>query len=233
MITYSSTASKKIGLASTARGSVIRRNLLSMPSDTEGASEIGKPRGQVDVLNRLMGSRRGGVTEALKQVDRLFPRQNVPVSVGRIRTTSKRTLSFANVYNAAPKERIGVVKNGVDPSMVQEIAAGLSTTTGFVTEILGLKRSTIARKQSTTDAKLSLEDSEKLVGLAKLAGQVEVMLQESGNASGFDTGKWLTEWLNEPMGALGGQKPAQYMDTNEGQAVVSNLLLQVQHGIYA
>jgi uncharacterized protein (DUF2384 family) len=140
---------------------------------------------------------------------------------------------FATVYNATPQERIRVVKSGVEPSMVGDIAARLSTSTSFVMAILGFKRSTIARKQADTGAKLSLEDSEKLLGLAKLIGQVEVMVKESGNFEDFDAGKWLTSWLNESVGALGGDKPAQYMDTNEGQAVVSNLLLQIQHGVYA
>jgi putative toxin-antitoxin system antitoxin component (TIGR02293 family) len=143
------------------------------------------------------------------------------------------SMSFANVYQAAPLQRIGVVKAGVVASMIDDIAAALSTTSSFVITILGLKRSTVARKKADPAASLSTEDSERLVGLARLVGQVEVMVRESGNSVGFDSGKWLAHWLDQPLGALNGEKPAAYMDTAEGQALVSSLLLQIQHGTYA
>jgi len=144
-----------------------------------------------------------------------------------------RTMSFANVYQAAPQQRIGVVKAGVVASKIDDIAAALSTTSSFVITILGLKRSTVARKKADPAASLSTEDSERLVGLARLVGQVEVMVKESGDSAGFDAGKWLAHWLDQPLGALNGEKPSAYMDTSEGQALVSSLLLQIQHGTYA
>ena len=36
-----------------------------------------------------------------------------------------------------------------------------------------------------------------------------------------------------PSPALGGDKPADYMDTIEGQRIVSNLLAMMQSGAYA
>ena len=82
-------------------------------------------------------------------------------------------------------------------------------------------------------AKLSRAESMRLVGLERLVAQVRIMVKESGNLDGFDPAKWLAQWLNEPVGALGGKKPADYMGTSKGQEIISNLLLQVQFGVYA
>ena len=157
---------------------------------------------------------------------RAAPPQSMAISL-------KPSMSFANVYQAAPLQRIAVVKAGVVASMIDDIATALSTTSSFVITILGLKRSTVARKKADPTASLSIEDSERLVGLARLVGQVEVMVKESGNSAGFNAGKWLAHWLDQPLGALNGEKPSSYMDTSEGQALVSSLLLQIQHGTYA
>jgi uncharacterized protein (DUF2384 family) len=80
---------------------------------------------------------------------------------------------------------------------------------------------------------LSSDDSECALGLARLVAQVESMVQESGDPTGFDAAQWIAQWLNEPMAALGGKQPAHLMDTAEGQAIVSNLVARMQSGAYA
>jgi uncharacterized protein (DUF2384 family) len=59
------------------------------------------------------------------------------------------------------------------------------------------------------------------------------MMAESGDGSRFDAHKWIGDWLESPLPALGGLKPADYMDTMEGQEMVSTLLAQAQSGAYA
>jgi hypothetical protein len=54
-----------------------------------------------------------------------------------------------------------------------------------------------------------------------------------GTAEGFDASRWVGEWLERPLPALGGAKPAEYMDTMEGQELISRLLAQAQSGAYA
>lgn len=44
---------------------------------------------------------------------------------------------------------------------------------------------------------------------------------------------WVGEWLERPSPALGGAKPADFMDTMEGQGLVTRLLLQSQVGVFA
>lgn len=75
--------------------------------------------------------------------------------------------------------------------------------------------------------------SRSLIGMDKLVRQVQVMVEQSGNPTGFDAAKWVAHWVNEPSPALGGKIPATYMDTVEGQELVSNLIARMQSGAYA
>ena len=69
--------------------------------------------------------------------------------------------------------------------------------------------------------------------MARLVGQVQSMVNDSGDPRGFNAAEWVARWLEEPLAALGGQKPVELMDTTEGQTMVSNLLARIQSGTYA
>jgi putative toxin-antitoxin system antitoxin component (TIGR02293 family) len=97
---------------------------------------------------------------------------------------------------------------------------------------LRLPRSTIDRKLRANE-KLSPEHSERVIGLERLIGQVEAMVQESGDGTAFDAHVWLGDWLESPLPALGGARPGEYLDTMQGQDMVSSLLAQMQSGAYA
>ena len=99
-------------------------------------------------------------------------------------------------------------------------------------DALSLKTATVNRK-AARDEVLSVEESERVVGLAKLVGQLEAMVEESGAGEDFDAPTWLSRWLREPLPALNGAKPIDFLDTMEGQALVSRALAQIQSGAYA
>jgi len=44
---------------------------------------------------------------------------------------------------------------------------------------------------------------------ARLIGQVQAMVEQSGNPEGFDAAHWLGAWLDEPLPALGGLSAIQ------------------------
>jgi hypothetical protein len=73
-------------------------------------------------------------------------------------------------------------------------------------------------------------------GRARLIDQLEAMLTESGDpaaAAGFDVSQWLTNWLEQPVAALGGRCPAEYMHSIEGREKVARLLAMMQSGAFA
>ena len=88
-------------------------------------------------------------------------------------------------------------------------------------------------RKAANNQPLSTEDSERVLGLAKLVGQLEDMVEESGETDGFDAPEWLSSWLRQPLPALGGVNPIDLLDTMEGQAVVSRALAQIQSGAFA
>ena len=69
--------------------------------------------------------------------------------------------------------------------------------------------------------------------MARLVGQVQAMVNESGDPTAFNAAEWVARWLEDPLAALGGQRPAELIDTAEGQAIVSNLLARIQSGAFA
>lgn len=98
--------------------------------------------------------------------------------------------------------------------------------------LIGVKRATAARKLAS-NSKLSADESERLVGIAKLIGQVESIVKESGNPENFKPARWFAQWIEESSSALGGRRPADLLDTADGREAVSRLLAQMQSGAYA
>lgn len=141
-------------------------------------------------------------------------------------------LSCLAVYRASPLERITMIKRGVRASEAKNVIAELAMAQGAALKALNLPQATV-NKKAKHGQKLSPDESERVIGLARLVGQLQAIVQESGDAQGFDAAAWMSHWLNAPLPALGGLRPIDLMDTMEGQAMVSNALAKVQSGAYA
>lgn len=135
-------------------------------------------------------------------------------------------------YDMQPVDRAGLVKSGVPSKMVGLISTDMGMSKDRFVKITGLSRATTNRKiASKTD--FSVDESERLVGLIKLIGQVESIVRESGVPEGFRAAKWFSDWIEQPAPALGGLKPEEFLDTSDGREAVSRLLSQIQSGAYA
>jgi putative toxin-antitoxin system antitoxin component (TIGR02293 family) len=146
-----------------------------------------------------------------------------------------RWLNFRELYQTTPIDRISLIREGVMAADLKTFISSLDIQQERVFTMLDIATATVNRKASRNEA-LSREDSEKVVGMAKLIGQVETMLEESGDPElmrDFDAAKWLAHWMEEPIPALGGASPSAYMDTIEGQEMISKLLEAMQTGAYA
>jgi putative toxin-antitoxin system antitoxin component (TIGR02293 family) len=143
-----------------------------------------------------------------------------------------KIVHFRDVFGGGATGRIKIIKGGVYAQDVARIAQSMDRSKEQISKTLGLAVSTVDRKAKANE-RLSAEQGERVVGLAKLIGQVETMVEESGDPSGFDAAQWLARWLDRPLPALGGKRPAEYMDTAEGRELVSQLLAMTQSGAYA
>lgn len=83
------------------------------------------------------------------------------------------------------------------------------------------------------DAETVKRQDERALAMARLVGQVQKIVAESGRPAGFNAARWTAQWLQEPNAALGGRTPGEFMDTADGRAFVSGLVGQMQAGTYA
>lgn len=131
-----------------------------------------------------------------------------------------------------PLERADAVERGVPASMVSFLALTLGAGKDAICAMLGISRATVDRRVDGRKP-LSPADSEPVLGLARLLGQVERIVQESGDTTGFDVGPWTARFLDAPHPALGGRRPGDLLRTSDGRAVVTTLIAQIQSGAYA
>lgn len=146
--------------------------------------------------------------------------------------TKPKPLTFVDMFRAEPIERVRLIKEGLPAQLLDELSQSMKMPKGRLLPTLGIAAATVRRKVRESKP-LSTGDSGRALGLARLVGQVECMVRDAGRPTGFDAAAWMGRWLEEPIGALGGRRPADLMDTAEGQAIVSNLLARMQSGVYS
>jgi putative toxin-antitoxin system antitoxin component (TIGR02293 family) len=139
---------------------------------------------------------------------------------------------YAGLHRSEPTDRIRLVQDGVSPLMVKRLAADLQLDQRVLLPLLNLSVATVNRKLLRNEP-LASDEGERVIGVAKLIGQVQAMVEESGEPEGFDAKVWVSAWLRKPLVALGGVRPLDLLDTMEGQAMVSNALARMQSGAYA
>lgn len=144
----------------------------------------------------------------------------------------KSALGFEQAYRTAPIERVAMIKRGVPATMAVELAAQMGISKEQLFRTLGLARATIDRKVREASL-LSPDESSRVLGLSRLVGRVQALVEDADGAAGFDAAVWAATWLEQPLPALGGQRPAELMDTAEGQDIVFHLLDQIGSGAYA
>ena len=207
---------------------------------------------------------RGFVATATRQAEQKKARASAgtqtPTRAGKItgvegvRGTTRRRLSTADATRAsdAPDsksgkwtallqltrgtaaDRIALVRSGIAADDVPSLIAALELPTATLLNALQIARTSLARRIAKRSV-LALDESERVVGLVSLIGQVAQMLQDSGvpeQSSTSRAAKWLGAWLAVPNNALGGAQPLAYLDTAEGRGLVSHVLGAMEAGTY-
>ena len=172
------------------------------------------------------------MTRLTSQATDLLPAKSTSVWTVAIGSKELKKEDFVSLFKNDPLEHVGLVKHGVPALLIELVAGEMGVSKDKLLAILGLPRATIHRK-ARKNQPLSTEESSRVLGISRLIGQTQAMVETSGNPDGFDAAAWMAQWLDQPLSALGGRRPAELMDTAEGQAIVSNMLSRTQSGAYA
>lgn len=139
---------------------------------------------------------------------------------------------YTSLYRAGVMDRIGLIVAGVAATDAKRWLDILALGRSETLKALDLSVATFNKKVKA-NARLSPAESERVVGFARLVGQIEAMFEEAGGPPEFDVHAWLARWLTDPLPALGNARPIDFMNTMEGQALVSQKLAQIASGAYA
>lgn len=138
---------------------------------------------------------------------------------------------FLEMYCASPTECLRIVELGMPMKSVETLARRMAVPTKWLAATLGL-RSASDYGKARSSARLPASESALVLGLFRLIGQVQEMVSESGDPAGFDAATWVGRWLQRSLPALGGRRPAEFMDTADGQSHVSSMVACMQAGVY-
>lgn len=120
----------------------------------------------------------------------------------------------------SPGQLRALVRAGLPYASLAAVAAAFELAGADAVSILRIPRRTLARRKK--EKRLSAEESDRLVRLARIAALAEEVL------GGRDVAG---RWLAAANRALGGRTPLSELDTDLGAEEVESVLLRLAHGI--
>lgn len=114
---------------------------------------------------------------------------------------------------------------------VANLAKALGLSARKLAALLKISPSMVSHRRRT-QRPLRAEHCALLMGVARMVVDVQTMVEESGDPTGFDAAAWLARWLTRPLPALGWERPADRLSTPEGQQTVSDVLGRMKSGAY-
>jgi putative toxin-antitoxin system antitoxin component (TIGR02293 family) len=138
-----------------------------------------------------------------------------------------------NVHAADPMRLIETERKGVAGIFVKDLSRRMDIPAQRMFDILGVPKATAEKKVAAGEL-LTGNGGRAALGLARLLGIARDIVDNSTapEAKGFDSARWLGQWLETSQPALGGRKPAEFIDTPTGLAVVTKLLGAIESGAY-
>jgi putative toxin-antitoxin system antitoxin component (TIGR02293 family) len=135
------------------------------------------------------------------------------------------------LFQTSAFDRVQLIKSGLPARYVKVLSASMHWPIEKFCKATGLVRPTVDRKIRGSKS-LNQDESERVMGIARLVGQAQSLVQESGEADEFDASRWVGDWLQRPLPALGGMTPGEFMDTVDGRALISDMLAQQQSAAF-
>lgn len=137
---------------------------------------------------------------------------------------------YIDMASATPLERVEMIRRGLSPALVMDLAYDLRLSEDNLMLYLGLHRVRVRQKVVDED-RLSPRESEGVMALAVFLGDTLLGLGaavEGGPDIQLDAAAWLGRWLRTPQPDLEHRAPLQFMDLGHGRALIATLLDQVR-----
>ena len=133
-------------------------------------------------------------------------------------------LGGAQVFGAraARLDLLEEVERGLPVRAYEAVTEALELTPMEEDRLLQVSLRTRARWKKR--ARLDAATSDRLVRLARIVALAALVLESRAHA---------VAWLREPNPSLGGRSPLAAIATDPGAEKVSNMLYQMEHGVYA
>ncbi len=117
---------------------------------------------------------------------------------------------------------IALVRKGVPYRALANAKAALEVSNDDLSRFLHLRKRTLARRRG--EERLTANESERLVRLARVAARAEEVLGDRGSA---------LRWIRKPNRALGSAPPIELLDTDLGLEAVLGILGRIEHGVFS
>lgn len=95
------------------------------------------------------------------------------------------------LFGADPAQRIELLRKGLPANVVTELARRMRWSGHHTMLVLHVSRSTMMRKIKAK-SRLATGDSEPILSIIDLIGQVQAMVERSGDLGGFDSAQWVS-----------------------------------------
>lgn len=137
------------------------------------------------------------------------------------------------MHEATPLEMVEIERIGVPGAFITDLSKRMDIPSKRIFEVLRIPPATAARKSApgeNVDGRAGLA----AIGMIKLIRVAQEILDDSTSdaAKDFDVVRWLGQWIEQPQPALGGRKPAEYLDTPTGIELVCRVIGAMQSGAY-
>jgi uncharacterized protein (DUF2384 family) len=132
-----------------------------------------------------------------------------------------------------PLQLVQLERSGMPARAVAAMAISLGLSERRVFEVIGLPQSIADRKVQNNEP-VTGASGYAAIGIMRLMEQAREIVGRSTSpkAVGFDSDRWLGRWLEMSQPALGGRKPADFLNTPTGFKLVSRVLGALESGAY-
>ncbi|MET4677497.1 antitoxin Xre/MbcA/ParS toxin-binding domain-containing protein [Luteibacter sp. ME-Dv--P-043b] len=138
---------------------------------------------------------------------------------------------YAELACATPLERIELIRRGLPPALILDLACDLRLSEDNLMVYLGLVRAGV-RQKLADEERLTPQESDGVMALAVFLGDtlrghdpVAALPADAQMAAAA----WLGRWLRSPHVELEHRAPLQFVDIPHGRAFVASLLARARN----